>query len=103
MTLPEPATYSIREAAELLGIGESTAYEAIRRGEFPVPVLKIGARRKVSRKRLHEFLDLIEQQVPPAEPGPAAPMNLATRIAALSPEDQARVDGFVAGLEQRSR
>ena len=30
-------------AAAVLGIGRSTAYELTRRGEFPVPVLKVGS------------------------------------------------------------
>lgn len=29
-------------AASILGIGRNTAYELIRRGEFPAPVIKLG-------------------------------------------------------------
>ena len=32
----------VRTAASILGIGRSTAYDLIRRDEFPVPVIKIG-------------------------------------------------------------
>jgi excisionase family DNA binding protein len=36
-------TYTVGEAAELLGIGRSFAYDLIRRDEFPTPVIKLGS------------------------------------------------------------
>ena len=36
-------TYSIEEAAQLLGIGRNTCYEAVARGE--IPVIRIGPKR----------------------------------------------------------
>jgi excisionase family DNA binding protein len=39
---PKRLTYSVEEAAKLLGIGKASAYEAIRRGDLPS--IKIGRR-----------------------------------------------------------
>lgn len=49
-----PVTYSIPEAAALLGINRNTAYEAANRGELPV--IKIGKRLLVPRVRLEAML-----------------------------------------------
>jgi excisionase family DNA binding protein len=56
-TAPEPLTLSMPEAAHLLGIGVSTAYRLTSRGEFPIPVLRIGGIVKVSSKRLHDYVE----------------------------------------------
>jgi excisionase family DNA binding protein len=48
---------SIAEAAAALGIGEQTARDLIRRGDFPVPVREVGGRRKVSRHLLEQWCD----------------------------------------------
>jgi predicted DNA-binding transcriptional regulator AlpA len=50
-------TYSIHEARLLLGIGEATAYRLLRRDEFPVPIIKVGRRNKISKRVLDDFLD----------------------------------------------
>jgi excisionase family DNA binding protein len=43
MTGPvEPLTYTVEEAAELVGIGRNKAYEAAKTGE--IPTIKIGKR-----------------------------------------------------------
>ena len=47
-------TYTIAQAARLLGIGRNQAYEAARRGELPT--IRIGARLLVPRERLHRML-----------------------------------------------
>jgi excisionase family DNA binding protein len=39
---PKRLTYSVAEAAKVLGIGKASAYEAIRRGE--IPSIKFGRR-----------------------------------------------------------
>ena len=46
--------YSVSEAAELLGIGRSTAYELVARGELPS--VAIGDRRVITRPALAELL-----------------------------------------------
>lgn len=44
---------NVQEAADFLGISKSCAYAAIDKGEFPVPVIKIGSRIKVPAAALH--------------------------------------------------
>ena len=56
MTLPAPATYSVPEAARLLGISRSAAFEAARRGDLP-GAIKIGHRVVVSRSVLERVLN----------------------------------------------
>ena len=53
-------TLTIPQAAQLLGISVSKAYEAARAGELPT--LRVGARVLISRRRLEELVD-----------GPASP------------------------------
>jgi excisionase family DNA binding protein len=47
---------TLAEAAERLGIHRVTAYKLVARGAFPVPVLTVGSRMKVSRRALDVFL-----------------------------------------------
>jgi excisionase family DNA binding protein len=51
----QPLTLTIPQAADLLGISVSKAYEAARAGELPT--LRVGARVLVSRRRLEELID----------------------------------------------
>jgi excisionase family DNA binding protein len=46
-TYVAPATYTIDEFAQRLGVGRNTAYEAAHRGE--IPVIRIGKRLLVPR------------------------------------------------------
>jgi excisionase family DNA binding protein len=68
MEFPEPSvrhqvdvaactTMSLAEAAEILGIHRTTAWSLHKRGEFPVPVLKVGSNLRVVRAHLQRFLD----------------------------------------------
>lgn len=50
----EIQTLSVEEAAKILGIGISSAYSAVRRGE--IPSIKIGGRLLVSKPALEELL-----------------------------------------------
>jgi excisionase family DNA binding protein len=43
-------------AAAQLGMGKTAAYAALREGTFPLRVLKIGCRYRVSRSELEAFL-----------------------------------------------
>lgn len=52
--MAEPLTYTVRQAAELLGISPWAYYEAIKRGE--VPALKIGRRIVVPKNQLDALL-----------------------------------------------
>ncbi len=49
-------TVSVEEAAVILGIGRGLAYESCRRGEFPVPVIRVGTRYRISRLALEKLL-----------------------------------------------
>lgn len=57
-------TITVREAAKLLGIGDSTAYEAVRTDSFPVPVIKIGGRYTVPVQPLLHILGIDELPTP---------------------------------------
>ena len=48
-------TYTVVEAAELLGISRTSAYECVRRGE--IPSITLGRRVVVSRVALQRLLD----------------------------------------------
>jgi len=51
------ATISLAEAAGVLGIHRTTAWSLHKRGDFPVPVLKIGSKLRVVRAHLQLFLE----------------------------------------------
>lgn len=68
MRLPDPAerpTLTVEEAAKLLGIGRTAAYECVRRGELPV--LHFGRRLLVSVAELRRLVGI---DPPLAEPEP---------------------------------
>jgi excisionase family DNA binding protein len=48
------STYDVDEAARILGIGRSAAYEAVRRGE--IPSIRLGKRVVVPRLALEKML-----------------------------------------------
>lgn len=50
-------TVSVPEAARALGISSWLAYELIKRGEFPVQTLRLGARLRVPTERLRRVLE----------------------------------------------
>jgi excisionase family DNA binding protein len=49
-------TMSLTEAATVLGIGRSTAYELARRGEWPTPLLRLGRQYRVPTAQLTALL-----------------------------------------------
>ena len=49
---------SMEEAADLLGIGRNSAYEAAKAGRFPVRVIRVGARYLIPRADLEELLGI---------------------------------------------
>lgn len=51
----ERRTYTVREAAQVLGLGRNATYSAIYRGE--VPALRLGRRIVVPMDALHRLLD----------------------------------------------
>ena len=62
-------TLTIPQAAQLLGISVSKAYEAARSGQLPT--LRVGSRVLISRRRLEELID---------GPGPAQGHDPPTRM-----------------------
>jgi len=59
---------TLAEAAEVLGIHRTTAWSLHKRGEFPVPVLKIGSNLRVVKAHLQQFMETGE----PVTPGTSA-------------------------------
>ena len=51
-----PPTLSVPEAGAALGISRQTAYELVRRHEFPLPVIKVGSKLRVPRVALARLL-----------------------------------------------
>lgn len=52
----ESVLVSIGDAARRLGIARVTAYEQIRKGRFPLPVIKVGSLLKVNSNHLDRYL-----------------------------------------------
>ena len=55
-TLKTRPTLKPMEAFALLGCGRTKGYEMVRRGEFPVPVLRIGRNIRIPTEPLLELL-----------------------------------------------
>ena len=55
-------TMDIPSAAALLGISRNLGYELARRGDFPIPILKLGRRLVCSRQALLRLLEGAEIQ-----------------------------------------
>lgn len=53
--LPDPIMISVAAAAQLMGIGRTTAYNLIDTGQFPVPVRQAGNRILVNRRLLENW------------------------------------------------
>ncbi len=51
----EPAVYTVEEAAALLGVARTTAYELVR--DCTIPARRLGGRWVISRARFHAWLD----------------------------------------------
>ena len=51
-----PATYTVDAAAALLGVHRLTLYTAIKRGDTPFPVVKVGSRLLIPRAAFDRLL-----------------------------------------------
>ena len=51
-----PPTFPIQTASKILGIGRNRTYELVKDGRYPVRVLDIGGRMRVSRWDLLAYL-----------------------------------------------
>jgi excisionase family DNA binding protein len=53
-----PAVVDLMTAAAALGVGRTTAYEMVRTGRWPTPVLRLGSRIRIPTAALRELLSL---------------------------------------------
>ena len=60
----DPATLTVVQAAQRLGISRTLAYELARRDELPVRVIRLGRRVVVSRLALERILADFDQCAP---------------------------------------
>ena len=56
--MSDKATMDIPTASILLGISRGLGYDLARRGEFPVPIIRLGKRMVVSRMAIDQLLTL---------------------------------------------
>jgi hypothetical protein len=63
-----PAVIDVVTAAQVLGIGRTVAYELVRTGDFPTPVLRVGGQVKIPTAPLLDLLGLAERPLPPTPP-----------------------------------
>jgi excisionase family DNA binding protein len=69
-----PATMSLAEAARVLGIHRSTAWALYKRGELPVPVLRVGSSLRIVRAHVQQYLETGEK----VTFSPSGPMSIAS-------------------------
>ena len=63
MKTRERLTYSVREAAELLGLSRNSVYQGCLKGE--IPCLKVGSRILIPKAKLEGFLNGEVKRVQP--------------------------------------
>ncbi len=69
MTLADaPAVLTVEEAAQILRLGRSAAYEAVRRGE--IPSIRVGRLVRIPTHRLAAMLGIPEKESAPPGPEP---------------------------------
>ena len=51
-----PPVIDLMRAAQLLGLGRTTAYKLVRRGEWPTPIIRIGRQIRIPTAPLRELL-----------------------------------------------
>lgn len=56
-TILDRVTYNVPDAAALIGVDKLTLYAAIRKGESPVPVIKVGRRYVIPKAALDRLLN----------------------------------------------
>ena len=74
-TLPArefPAALNLPDAARLIGISRTAAYELVRTGQWPSPVLRLGHRIKIPTQPLLKLLGLSTGQRSEPAPVPRA-------------------------------
>jgi len=58
-----PAVVDLITAGKALGIGRTRAFELARRGEYPVPVLRVGVTYRVPTEPLLQLLGLAKTEI----------------------------------------
>jgi excisionase family DNA binding protein len=66
-----PTLLTVPDAARVLGVGRTVAYQLVRRGQWPSPVIRIGSQFRIPRAPLLELLGL--SPTPPSLPPPSPP------------------------------
>lgn len=66
-TTPERMTVTVEEAAQLLGIGRSTAYLAVKSGDLPT--IRLGRRLLVPRAQIDRMLGVNDERPEAGTPG----------------------------------
>lgn len=64
-----PPVVDLPTAAKVLGLGRSAAYELVREGEWPTPILRLGRLIRVPTAPLLELIGIPSRPRPP-RPGP---------------------------------
>lgn len=72
-----PLTVDVPTAGRAFGLSRDMAYRHARQGTFPVPVLRIGHRMKVTRAALLNALGITEDA-----PTDSLPSDLSTQVSA---------------------
>jgi excisionase family DNA binding protein len=67
-----PVTVDVTTAARALGLGRSTAYELVRRNEFPCRVLRVGSSYRIPTADLLRVLGIEPSTWQQSAPPPAA-------------------------------
>jgi excisionase family DNA binding protein len=94
--MSERLTYTVAEAARLLGVSRGVAYESARTGELPT--IRLGRRVLVPRHPLERFLGLLPETANGAGHEPAPPTNERNRDEQLHP---IRPAGSAGPVERR--
>jgi excisionase family DNA binding protein len=85
-TAPERMTVTVEEAAQLLGIGRQSAYQAARAGELPT--IRLGRRLLVPRAQIERLLGITEDERPEAAtPGARETSTIARQVGDRVPSD----------------
>jgi predicted DNA-binding transcriptional regulator AlpA len=64
------ATTDLRTAGQIFGLSANTAYELVRRGRFPVPVIRAGRQYRIPVEAILALLSLPADPPPPTAQSP---------------------------------
>jgi excisionase family DNA binding protein len=92
---PKKPLLSVEEAAILLGETRSTLYRAIKTGDFPLPIFRIGRRIRIPRRSIERLLaglplmqpDDLQVVLPRPSIRPKNQSDLAGALGLATPED----------------